>query len=435
MVKFKTVALSAALACSLVPTAFAHGDDDDRGGWGNGPDRGRAERIAARQKVFGIENVDRNTGAVKNDVVFSWLGHNTGAVAFSGRVVLMDSYIARLEVTPGRTPFAIKDIVDLKPEAIFISHGHGDHADNAAFIAAKTGATLYMSPEACGTAQTALTRMKNDAYMQADPFFRIPQRTSIQCVGMTAEASVPATQVVRVRQLDPQVCVLAYRALHSVGVPLDPDWGDRSVIDTPDPNDGRWFPPGVPLTPSTPRHLGQQDLRQGAGPGGVDQINYQFILRKGHQFSIMFNSSIGALKEGKGRNWPNGTPADGQRLIDLVRNRLPATDLLFTTLDTGNLIPNGWRDQVMWTEAIRPKVLSTGHVPVGAAMQYYSGLMSQMELMEQPRNQWRGFPREDWPQVRNHTDPTDILKPQVFDANDPAWKSPQKAGRVAQFCG
>ena len=51
----------------------------------------------------------------------------------------------------------IRDIVEMKPEAIFIGHGHSDHADNAAFIAAKTGATLYMTPEACGTAKTALS--------------------------------------------------------------------------------------------------------------------------------------------------------------------------------------------------------------------------------------------------------------------------------------
>ena len=112
---------------------------------------GRRSDDRARQKIFGIENVDANTGAVRKDkVIFSWLGHISGAVSFMGRVILMDTYAPRLEVTPGRTPYVIKDLVDMKPEALFISHGHGDHADNAAFIAAKTGAKLYMSPEACG---------------------------------------------------------------------------------------------------------------------------------------------------------------------------------------------------------------------------------------------------------------------------------------------
>ena len=325
--------------------------------------------IAARQKIFGIEHVHPITGDLRRDkVVFSWLGHNTGAVSFMGRIVMMDSYIARLEVTPGRTPLVIKDIVDMKPEALFIGHGHGDHADNAAFIAAKTGATLYMSPEACGTAQTALARMKADPFMQADPFFAIPPNTKIACHGITTEGSLPATELVRVAQLEPYVCILGYRALHSVSVPADPDWGLREVIDTPDPNDPKWFPPGIPLTPSNPRQPGQQDIRQGPGPGGTDQMNFQFVVRSGYNFTIMFNASVGAFKEGRGSNLPNGTPADGQRLLGLAES-MPVTDLLFTTLSSGNTDNNAWRDHVYWAEAIRPKILTTGHVPIGAAMQ------------------------------------------------------------------
>ena len=160
--------------------------------------------IVARQKIFGIENVDANTGAVKKDkVVFSWLSHISGAVAVQGRVIMFDTYVNRLEVTPGRTPFVIKDLVDLKPEALFVGHGHSDHADNAAFIAAKTGAKLYMTPEACGTAQVALTRMKNDPFMQADPFYAIPQSTTINCIPLTTAGSVPATELVRITQLEP----------------------------------------------------------------------------------------------------------------------------------------------------------------------------------------------------------------------------------------
>jgi hypothetical protein len=390
--------------------------------------------IDARRKIFGIDNVDAVTGELPRDkVVFSWLGHISGAVSFRGRVIMMDTYSARLEVTPGRTPYVIKDLVDLRPEALFISHGHGDHADNAAFIAAKTGATLYMSPEACGTAQTALNRMKNDPFMIADPWFAIPTSTTINCVGITNPGSVPGTEVVRIKQLEPLVCINAFRALHSVAVPVDPDWGPVPVVDTPDPRDPTLFPPGVPLTPSNPRLPGQQDTRQGNGPGGPDQMDYQFVVRGGTNFSILFNSSVGAMKEGLGSNWPSGTPADGQRLLDLVRH-LPNTDLNFATLSSGNTDQNGWRDQVYWAQAVQPKIMTTGHAPVGAALQYYSGFMSQLKLMEAPKNAWPGFPRQSWPIVRNHTDPTDILKPEVYDLSDPAWANPAKGAKMAQFC-
>jgi hypothetical protein len=390
--------------------------------------------IAARQKIFGFENVDPKTGDVDKDkIVFSWLGHVTAAVSIRGRVIMLDTYIPRIEVAPGRTPFVVRDLVELKAEAAFIGHGHSDHADNAAFIAAKNGMTLYMTPEACGTAQIALTRMKNDPFMQADPFYAIPQGTTINCVGVTTAGSVPGTEVVKIDQLDPLACILGFRALHSVALPADPDWGPNIVVDTPDPRDGMLFPPGVRLTPNNPRLPGQQDLRQGAGPGGADQLNFHIVTNGAHNFTLHWNNSVGALKEGKGSNWPNGTPADGQRILDLVRS-LPPTDYAFSTLSSGNTDFNGWRDHVYFAQALKPKIMSTGHAPVGAALQYYSGFLNQLKLMEAPKNSWPGFPREEWPNVRNHTDPTDILKPQVFDINDPAWLNPHKAASIRRFC-
>jgi len=189
----------------------------------------------------------------------------------------------------------------------------------------------------------------------------------------------------------------------------------------------------VLLTPTNPRQPGQQDLRQGNGPGGADELNFQIILNGAHNFTLFFNNSVGAMKEGKGSNWPNGTPADGQRILDLVRS-LPPTDLAFSTLSSGNTDSNGWRDHVYWAQALKPKIMTTGHAPIGAALQCYSGFLRQLKLMEAPKNAWPGFPHEEWPIVRNHTDPTDVLKPEAFDVNDPAWLNPHKASTIRQFC-
>jgi hypothetical protein len=290
-----------------------------------------------------------------------------------------------------------------------------------------------MTPEACGTAQTALTRMKNDPFMQADPFYAIPMNTTITCVPITTAGSVPGTEVVRVTQFEPHICINGFRALHSTPVPVDPDWGRVALVDTPDPNDPLWFPVGVRLTPNVPRQPGQQDLRQGNGPGGPDQIDFQFVLRRSHNFTLFYNNSVGAFKEGKGSNWLNGVPADGKRILDLMRS-LPQTDFNFSSISSGNTDENGWRDHVYHLEALRPKIMTTGHAPVGAAMQYFSGFTNHLKLMEFPRNQWPGFPRSAWPVVRNNTDPTDILKPLVFDPDSEAWKTEGKKERVAQFC-
>src|SRR3954465_4060906 len=96
--------------------------------------------VRARTLVFGAENVNQKNGEVDHDkVIFSWLTNATLAASIKGRVVLLDTFVHRAEVVPGRTPFVVEDLVSLNPEAAFIGHGHGDHADNAAWLAAKTG--------------------------------------------------------------------------------------------------------------------------------------------------------------------------------------------------------------------------------------------------------------------------------------------------------
>src|ERR1700682_2328620 len=139
--------------------------------------------IRARPRVFGLGNVDERTGSVANKkVLFSWLTNTTYAVSIKGRIVLFDSFATRLEVVPGRTSFVIKDIVDLKPEALFIGHGHFDHADNAAYIAAKTGARIYASQETCAVLPLDLARMKADPRIQGDAVARIDPAATIKCI-------------------------------------------------------------------------------------------------------------------------------------------------------------------------------------------------------------------------------------------------------------
>jgi hypothetical protein len=62
----------------------------------------RPETIAARRLIFGVENVDSRTGLLPRDrVVVSWITNSSFAVAVAGRVALLDTFITRLEVTPG----------------------------------------------------------------------------------------------------------------------------------------------------------------------------------------------------------------------------------------------------------------------------------------------------------------------------------------------
>jgi len=125
------------------------------------------------------------------------------------------------------------------------------------------------------------------------------------------------------------------------------------------------------------------DLRTGGNPGGADSLFYDFILRDGSHFTFAWHNTAGALKEGKGNGW-DGTPEDGARIVRIL-GALPPTD-----------------------------------VQMGTASR-------QLELM--------GMPRAEWPDVRWLIDPTDYLRPIVFDANDKAWKDPRKERKLREFCG
>jgi hypothetical protein len=398
--------------------------------------------IAARQKFFGRENVDVKTGELGRDkVIFSWLTNSTFAASIAGRVMYLDTFVTRLEVTPGRSPFVIKDMVDLKPEAILLGHGHFDHADNAAYIAAKTGATIYASPETCEAMRQDFARMKDDPIIQANPVAKFAANASVKCSDVTAAGSKPATEIVRLPVLEPVACVLAFRHLHSVAVPPDPTYPPTPVRIIEDPRDKELFPRGLPLTPSDkrrfpravvgePLQLGQMDLQTTQGPGGPVSIFYQLVMRSGANFTIAWQDTAGALKEGKGMAW-DGTPEDGQRIVEVLRS-LPSTDLLMGTAASGNFENNGLRDIIMYQHLLEPKIyipnhLTTGSVIVeGTSLSVYAGFLRQLELMS--------IPKAEWPEIRWLVDPTDYMRPIVFDLGSPLWSNPAKAARVGRYC-
>jgi len=86
-----------------------------------------------------------------------------------------------------RTPILPQDFIDVGPEAIFLGHGHGDHPDNAAYLAKWTGATIYASPETCDVMQQDVTRMWNDPNLHNSGAKIIPNGDPVNCVGRCRE--------------------------------------------------------------------------------------------------------------------------------------------------------------------------------------------------------------------------------------------------------
>ena len=203
------------------------------------------DTIAARERFFGAENVDAVSGQVRADrVIFSWVTNASLAVSIRGRIVLLDTYINRPELLPAggaadlrRSPISIQELVALAPEAIFLGHGHGDHADNAAYIAKQLDIPIYTSPETCDVMQADVQRMFNDPNLVNGGVRIIPNGLPVKCISPISRASIPGAEVVNIHQLDPVACIVAFKHIHSGTVPTDTTFPFIPVFPDSDPRE------------------------------------------------------------------------------------------------------------------------------------------------------------------------------------------------------
>jgi hypothetical protein len=440
--------------------------------------------LKARQKFFGIENVDVNTGAVKKDkVIASWATNTTYVTSILGRVVLLDSYISRPELptTPidrRYAPVLPQDLIDVRPEAIFLGHGHGDHADNAAYIAKWTNAVIYATPETCDVMQADVARMAADPNPQNLGAPYLPNSNPVNCVGVVPRGSRPgqydegpnagtgkssATKLST--PLDSLVCVLAFKFVHSGTAPVDPSFTHTTLSDLADPRyAGRVITTPTPpvtypamyptLTAFTPptnvanRVAGQLNTTTTGfgGTAGPYEVFYEFVLRSGYNFSLVWLNSAGPAKEGIGVD-PGlvtlaqyNNPATPQATKDLaaaigaglysLMDTLPNTDVLLGSIVSLGAAANQQRDIILVQQHLKPKFYIPGHLTDVA--QKGSGIYHMMSWRETALNM--GFPQSDWPEFRLLMDPIDFFVPQVWSPGDPRWSNPAKAARFAQFC-
>src|SRR5215475_12095254 len=224
-----------------------------------GPQAASPETVAARARFFGAEIVNPNTGQVRADrVIFSWITNASLAVSIKGRIVLLDTYINRPELPPPagtadlrRSPISIQELIALAPEAIFLGHGHGDHADNAAYIAKLLNIPIYASPETCDVMQADIRRMYADPNTVNGGVRIIPDNIPVKCISPISRGSIPGSEVVNIHQLDPVACIVAFKHIHSGTVPTDTVFPFVPVNPDSDPRENSLFPRLVSLTPPT----------------------------------------------------------------------------------------------------------------------------------------------------------------------------------------
>jgi hypothetical protein len=398
-----------------------------------------AAMIAARQKIFGIENVNATNGKVRDDrVVFSWLTNATFAAAMKGHVVLLDSFVTRLEVMPGRTPIVIQDLLDLKPEAIFLGHGHFDHADNAAYIAQETGAVIYATPETCDN-------MKIDATNNFDNGYTLVK--TVTCDTLTERGSLPGAEIVGVNDFEPDISISVFKHLHSTNTGVnDPDavpiaatvdgvctptatHGNIFPCNLQDPRDPELFPAGTLLEPT---FLNIATSRQ--GPGGPIALFYVFTVNGANKFKFVWHNSTGDIIDScalpnnvAGTNPPvpaeppqdvngcfPGVMVKGKTVggnLAAIMDKLAPVDLEMGSVVSLGYSQNGERDIVSYIEHLKPRYFIPNHMTAvaveGSSLEWKVGFFDALRAAN--------VPEATWPTVSWIVDPNDYLRPLVFD--------------------
>jgi len=356
-----------------------------------------AAMVAARQRLFGSENVDPKNGRVdKSKVIVSWFSVASFAVAAKGRVFLLDSYIYRIADSRGYVPLLLQDLVDLQPEAIFLGHGHGDHADNAAYISKLTGATIYGAAEHC-------------AAMQGDAGRLFGQGNTVHCVSITPTGEMPGATLRPVSALQPDLCITAFKHLHSGAVagappttnPINPVRDTRMAT----------------LYPTLPAPT--LDTRTQAGDGGPIPLMYQFTVA-GSDFTFTWHDTAGPIR--------NSAPQ-----LQPILSSLPKTDVeLGAGVSIGETV-TGVRDITEYIARLQPKVFYMTHTDnfnPAASFYYLQAIQREFNISDPAR------PNVIKPEIRGFHDPYDYLRPGLatFDWKDDYWKGSQVPNRASAHC-
>ena len=332
------------------------------------------EKVMARQKFFGKENVNPRTGAVRSDkIIFSWFSVSSYAVAIKGHVFLLDAWVARGSHS-GYVPTNPEEVAALDPEYIFIGHGDFDHAADAAQIASATGAPIVGTPEHCDSIQSQT-------------------ETKLDCIPVAPEGATPGI-LKNLNNLIPGVEISAVIHIHS-------------SVESPEPEGGRLPCPPLwnaldtaehPPTPEDMEHLLDHlpDARGG-------NVLYQFRVG---DFSFAHHDTTGKIDK------------DAPAAVKTIE-RLPDTDVQFGSVLAFGQVTNCLRSLGLYIDALDPKIYAAMHHD---NFTYFIGANAK-DLEPLVREELDRIPEKKRPELLYSYDSADYLNHEIFtfDPTDPRW--------------
>lgn len=339
-----------------------------------------AETREARLRVLGDDGSDTST------VKVWWYGVSSFVVAAGGHVFLLDAWEI-VGVHSNYVPITRDDLVAIKPEAIFIGHGHFDHAADAGYIATRTGAALIAGESVCETAQAAA---------EADA-------VAFPCLKLGLEGDNPAGTTFSARVFADMAPVTIVKHTHSEADPTSLLEGELPVL---------YVPEILPFILNFNTDLAEtikflKSLPDDGGVGQPDGGSWLYHFRVGN-FSMLWHDSTGAM--------PEQDPT-----ADAVRSAISAlpdcVDVQLGAIVGFGMLTSGYRDALAYVAAAQPKLFIPNHhdawAPIigGGARSYEAQWTSSLMSLA-------NAPEQDY--LR---DPEDYLKVRTFSVNDPRWAS------------
>lgn len=270
-------------------------------------------------------------------------------------------------VHKGYVPVSRDDLVALKPEAIFIGHGHFDHAADAGYVASRTGAALVAGSSVCDAA-----RADAAANLSARPF---------ACLDLGKDAGNPAGTVFPVRVFRDLADIQIIKHSHSAADPASLLQGGMPLVYTPE-----LIPFLLSLNTDVSETLSfLLTLPDDGGVGQPEGGTWAYHFRVG-RFSLLWNDSTGEMPE-------NDPQADAIR--DAIRSLPECVDVHVGAARSTMFIPN---HHDAWFPVIG-----------GGAAAYETQWRAALNTLPQP------------PQLDYLRDPEDYVKVRSFTVNDPRW--------------
>ena len=334
----------------------------------------------ARQRILGIEKLDAS------QVKLWWYGVSSFIMAAGGHLFLLDAWEV-VGVHKNYVPITRDDLVALKPEAIFIGHGHFDHAADAGYIASRTGAALIAGDTVCDQART-------DAASNADTL-------EFRCLRLGLDGDNPPGTVFPTRIFADMADVQIIKHTHSEADPASLTTGGMPLVYSPEILP---FLTNLNTAPSeTLKFL--QSLPNDGGVGQPEGGTWAYHFRIGN-FSLLWNDSSGSMPE-------NDPTADAVRAA--LANLPGCVDVHLGAIVGFGMVTSAYRDALAYVAAAQPELFMPNHhdawAPViGGGASAYETQWTQA-LMSLPNS-----PRQDY--LR---DPDDYLKVRSFDVNAAEW--------------